>query len=46
LSFELASDLLLSGFGLILSGIMILGVAWVAVRVSKTFAPPSEGAEA
>lgn len=46
LSFELASDLLLSGFGLILSGFMILGVAWVAVRVSKTFAPPSEGAEA
>lgn len=45
LSFELASDLLLSGFGLILSGFMILGVAWVAVRVSKTFAPPSEGAE-
>jgi hypothetical protein len=46
LSFELASDLLLSGFGLILSGFMILGVAWVAVRVSKTFAPPSEGAGA
>jgi uncharacterized membrane protein len=45
LSFELASDLLLSGFGLILSGFMILGVAWVAVRVSKTFAPPSEGDE-
>jgi uncharacterized membrane protein len=42
LSFELASDLLLSGFGLILSGFLILGVAWVAVRVSKTFAPPPE----
>jgi uncharacterized membrane protein len=45
LSFELAGDLLTSGFGLILSGLMILGVAWVAVRVSKTFAPASEGAE-
>jgi uncharacterized membrane protein len=39
LSFELAGDLLMSGFGLILSGLMILGVAWAAVRVSKTFAP-------
>lgn len=46
LSFELASDLLLSGFGLILSGLMILGVAWGAVRVSRTFAPPSEEAAA
>lgn len=43
LSFELAGDLLTSGFGLILSGLMILGVAWVAVRVSKRFAPSSEG---
>ncbi|MBI1403206.1 MAG: DUF2157 domain-containing protein [Porphyrobacter sp.] len=39
LSFELAGDLLASGFGLILSGVMILAVAWGAVRVSKTFAP-------
>lgn len=39
LSFELGGDLLLSGFGLIVSGILILGVAWVAVRVSRTFAP-------
>lgn len=46
LSFELASDLLLSGFGLILSGVLILGVAWAAVRVSKTFAPPDGGEEA
>ncbi|MBU2589021.1 MAG: DUF2157 domain-containing protein [Alphaproteobacteria bacterium] len=46
LSFELASDLLLSGFGLILSGVLILGVAWGAVRVSKRFAPPSEGESA
>jgi hypothetical protein len=42
LSFELAGDLLTSGFGLILSGVMILGVAWVAVRVSKRFAPRAE----
>lgn len=42
LSFELASDLLLSGFGLILSGLLVLGVAWTAVRVSKAFAPREE----
>ncbi len=44
LSFELAGDLLTSGFGLILSGFLILGVAWVAVRVSKHFAPRDEEA--
>lgn len=44
LSFELAADLLTSGFGLILSGVMILGVAWLAVRVSKRFAPVAEPA--
>jgi uncharacterized membrane protein len=43
LSFELAADLLTSGFGLILSGLMIIGVAWIAVRVSKRFAPREEG---
>lgn len=43
LSFELAGDLLTSGFGLILSGVMILGVAWGAVRVSRRFAPDAEG---
>ncbi|MEQ5787813.1 DUF2157 domain-containing protein [Erythrobacter sp. NFXS35] len=42
LSFELAGDLLASGFGLILSGLLILGVAWAAVRVSKAFAPRPE----
>lgn len=42
LSFELAGDLLTSGFGLILSGVMILAVAWVAVRVSRRFAPREE----
>lgn len=40
LSFELASDLLTSGFGLIVSGLLILGVAWIAVRVSRRLAPP------
>lgn len=44
LSFELASDLLTSGFGLIFAGLMILGVAFVALRVSRTFAPPKEAA--
>ena len=44
LSFELAGDLLGSGVGLILAGLMILGVAWLAVRVSKRFAPDAEGA--
>lgn len=43
LSFELASDLLLSGFGLILSGVLVLGIGYAAVRVSKAFAPPAEG---
>lgn len=42
LSFELAGDLLTSGFGLILSGMMIIAVAWGAVRVSRRFAPRDE----
>ncbi|WP_086619294.1 DUF2157 domain-containing protein [Erythrobacter tepidarius] len=46
LSFELAGDLLMSGFGLILAGVMILGVAWAAVRVSKRFAPREHEGEA
>jgi len=46
LSFELASDLLTSGFGLILAGLLILGVAWIAVRVSRRFAPPRAPEEA
>jgi hypothetical protein len=46
LSFELASDLLLSGFGLILSGLLILGIAWAALRVSRKFAPSEPDAEA
>lgn len=43
LSFELAGDLLTSGFGLIAAGVMILGVAWVAVRVVRRFAPAAQG---
>jgi hypothetical protein len=39
LSFELASDLLLSGFGLILAGLLILGIGWAALKVSRRFAP-------
>ncbi len=42
LSFELADDLLGSGVGLILVGLFTLGIAWIAVRVSKRFAPPRE----
>jgi hypothetical protein len=43
LSFELATDLLGSGIGLILVGLFTLGVAWVAVRVSRNLAPKVEG---
>lgn len=42
LSFELASDLLFSGVGLMAAGLLILGVAWAAVRVSRRFAPRDE----
>lgn len=41
LSFELGGDLLTSGAGLIASGLLILGVAWLALKISKRFAPPS-----
>jgi uncharacterized membrane protein len=41
LSFELASDLLLSGFGLIVAGLLILAIAYAAFRVSREFAPKS-----
>jgi len=44
LSFELASDLLLSGFGLILAGVLVLSIAWAAWRVSRSFAPRREEA--
>lgn len=39
LSFELAGDLLTSGAGLIASGVMILAVAWGALRIARRFAP-------
>jgi len=39
LSFELASDLLASGAGLIASGFLILGIVWLALRVARRFAP-------
>lgn len=39
LSFELAGDLLLSGVGLIISGLLILAIAFVATRVARRFAP-------
>jgi uncharacterized membrane protein len=39
LSFELGGDLLTSGAGLIASGLLILGVAWLALKVSKRYAP-------
>ena len=41
LSFELAGDLLTSGAGLIASGLLILVIAWGAVRVSRRLAPPA-----
>ncbi|WP_373491260.1 DUF2157 domain-containing protein [Parasphingorhabdus sp.] len=39
LSFELASDLLSSGLGLILAGVITIAIAVVAYRFSKAFAP-------
>ncbi len=40
LSFELEDDLLTSGFGLIAAGLLILGIAWGARWVARTYAPP------
>lgn len=39
LSFELASDLLSSGLGLILAGVITIAIAVVAFRFSRAFAP-------
>lgn len=39
LSFELASDLLSSGMGLILAGVITIAIAVIAYRFSKAFAP-------
>lgn len=45
LSFELNDDLLGSGLGLILSGLLAVAVAWVTVRLSRNYAPArGEGA--
>jgi hypothetical protein len=46
LSFELASDLLTSGAGLIIAGLLILGVAWGAVRINREYAPEAREMEA
>ncbi len=42
LSFELASDLLLSGFGLIVAGLLVLVVGWGALKISRAFAPAAD----
>ncbi len=42
LSFELDDDLLGSGLGLIVSGVLILGIAGAAVVIARRFAPPRE----
>lgn len=42
LSFELSDDLFSSGLGLVLSGFIMLGVAWLAIRVGRKYAPDKE----
>jgi hypothetical protein len=42
LSFELGDDLLGSGLGLIMTGLLTLGIAWIAFRISSKFAPVEE----
>jgi Predicted membrane protein (DUF2157) len=42
LSFEFADDLLGSGVGLILAGIMTLVIAGIAIRISRKYAPQRE----
>lgn len=42
LSFELNTNLLGSGFSLIVSGLFALGIAWVTIRISRRYAPPRE----
>lgn len=43
LSFELGGDLLGSGVGLIITGLITLGIAWMAFRISRTYAPRKQG---
>ena len=42
LSFELNTNLLSSGFSLIISGLFAMGIAWVTIRLSRRYAPPRE----
>lgn len=42
LSFQFDDNLLTSGFGLIGAGVMILAIAWAAVRIARAFAPARE----
>ena len=42
LSFDLSDDLFSSGLGLVLSGFIMLGVAWLAIRVGRKYAPDKE----
>lgn len=42
LSFELADDLLGSGLGLIIVGLLTLGIAFLAVRISQKYAPKGD----
>lgn len=42
LSFQLNRDLLESGIGLIVSGLLTLGIAWGAVQISRRLAPDKE----
>jgi hypothetical protein len=44
LSFELQNDLLSNGAGLIVTGLLMLGIAWGAVRIARKYAPPREHA--
>jgi uncharacterized membrane protein len=42
LSAELGDDLLSSGVGLIIIGLITLGIAWAAIRISRRYAPKKE----
>lgn len=44
LSFELAGDLLTTGAGLIASGVLVLAVAFAALRIARRYAPPPQAA--
>jgi uncharacterized membrane protein len=44
LSFQFDDNLLTSGFGLIGAGVMILAIAYAALRIARTYAPAREAA--